>query len=330
MISNRQTIVAVVVATMAVLAGCNGFDRPTSRVTYDVPPTTEGGSTSGPRVTEGERLPGLTRAGVENASRLSAAHRAALSGRSFRADYNRSVSLSDGGVLRRERLTVVIAANRTRFRVRSDTVVAGGRSSQTGHFSTGDVPVFWMVDTDGAPPRYGVASRPSGPVPPQTAMPVDPTLGSFLERYLAVGDDATVEASPRLSDTEFYVETDDLDAAVGAYGDRAGTASLRAIVDADGHVMALTVRYDAVQPGRDRTVRVVERIRFSRLDAARVRAPPWLSAAQSNTGLSTRSADLTTEVDATATQNTTASRTRPTDDGRRAVSGDRVSPEVSM
>lgn len=108
-----RVVAPVVLVVLVVFAGCGGVfgGEETTTLTPAAVPTDEPTATPVPRL-----APGLTRAGVTNASALAAAHDGALDGRSFTVRRTRTYR-TDAGITVRKLTSVTHVASDGRFRV---------------------------------------------------------------------------------------------------------------------------------------------------------------------------------------------------------------------
>ena len=266
----RPTPVLVVV--LALLAGCGSAAGPASPGTPTVSPApvpSPAPTTPAPTSTasHSEALPpGVTRAGIADASALVRAHRAALDDRSYRAVSVVNRSTADGW----ERTERVVLVDGDRTDVRSRTATGGNHSVRTEY-----------LDGRGRFVRCGRAGPPedcrsgSGPGVGDGATGTVLALLSGSESSLAGTESRAVGTDRNVGTLRYRLAVGGtpfgLEAPYGVLEARNYTAT--AVVDPSGLVTDLEASYDLVGSGI--RIHVTVTLEFRDVGETPVTPPPW-------------------------------------------------------
>jgi hypothetical protein len=263
-------------AVMVALAGCSGVfggETETTTLTPAAVPTDRPTLTPVPQL-----APGLTGAGVTNASALAAAHHATLDGRSFTVRRT-TVYRTETGTSVRELTSVTRVASDGRFRVTKRWIGETALRRETSYFDGERLLVMTTDDED----ETGYRRTSS------TAIADEPTMAGTgseqIERVFTVADTRVVgrierngTAVYRLAPEANRSNAGNLDRSVSAY----------AHVSARGFVRNYTFDQRLSGESSGGVAAVVVSTRYEEIGSMTVERPSWYGEAMTATNATTR------------------------------------------
>jgi len=247
----RRADILVVLAGIAVLAGCSGWVGP-SESTETVTPAPVPATTTQTEQPDGPLPPGLTGGGVTDASALAGAHLDALRGMT----YTWHAQTTFGGNRSDQHLTVE-GPKTYGYRYTSP-----GALTNTSEFADGET-VYTRY--------YRFVARLRRAPAPNATDQYGPVAADAIERYLTV-ENATVAETVVDGQLHYRVRaTTDEYRRLGGATDYSATA----VIAPDGFVRSLNVSY--VNRGGNRSIAVSYRFRYDAIGTATVERPNWLS-----------------------------------------------------
>lgn len=257
-----RALAAVTLACLLTLAGCGGVDAPAA----DSRPTVTPAAVPDDPVEEhaGSLAPGLTREGVFDPDRLTAAHAAALATTSYTVQRRETRTYRNGTVRSRYESTVAVSAGGDRFRYALEQVDYRGSEASERSIDR------WMTDGSGVERRRSGEVRYRRLTDPDAVLPERATNRLGLTRILVVVDLHVTETTTTPDGTTLYH--------LGVEGGPEDlppleAVSFDAVVREDGVVRSYHLTYLVERAGTP--VRVTVEVAFGGLGETRVVRPLW-------------------------------------------------------
>ncbi|MFT4889392.1 MAG: hypothetical protein ACI9YT_000301 [Halobacteriales archaeon] len=309
----RHALLAVLVALLIVLAGCNAFGvtdsppesatsvptvRPTPTEAPDSPSTSAGEETTTGTAVAGSYPPGVSGDGISAPFSLASAHEGAIDNRSYTVRTAYEIRYHNGTVYAGDRVAATVGPGDDsyqyrRYRYRRSvygkaTGVLGATNGTIHLYANGSVVFRRIVAGTNATEPFVVRDVNGDPVPPHDVFPLAPydRIGTAFSRLSNVSVERVNDSTYRVRATESATES------VRIRGFPIRNVSLEtftATITANGLVRKYRYRRRGTVEGH--AVTVTKRYRYADVGNTTVEAPPWYDQAVEN-GTATANASL--------------------------------------
>jgi len=288
----RHALLAVLVALLIVLAGCNAFggtDSPTESATSvptvrstpteapDSPSTSAGEETTTGTPGVGSYPPGVSADGISAPFSLASAHAGALENRSYTVRTAYEIRYQNGTVYAGDSITATVGPGDDTYRYRRTvrgkaTGVLGMTNGSIHLYANGSVVVRRFVVGTNATEPFVVRDANGDPVPPHDVFPLAPydRIGTAFSRLSNVSVERLNDSAYRVRATESATES----VRIRAISVRnVSLETFTATITADGLVREYRYRLRGTVDGH--AVTVTKRYRYADVGNTTVEAPPW-------------------------------------------------------